>query len=101
MTSVTVLPVLEAVCDQLPFGQVIEPRQLPAAVSAGIERREALVTSLQLRTQKHQHGFSALTTRNMQDLKFSADSDRRLRERVSPQRAKQRCRTAGKATTQS
>lgn len=45
-SSGTVLPVLEAVCDQLPFGQVIQPRQLPAAVSAGIERREALVTSL-------------------------------------------------------
>lgn len=41
-------PVLEAVGDQLSFGQVVEPRQLPAAVPAGVERREALVAPLQL-----------------------------------------------------
>lgn len=42
------LPVLEAVGDQLSFGQVIEPSQLPAAVSAGVKCREALIASLQL-----------------------------------------------------
>lgn len=42
------LPVLEAVGDQLSFGKVVEPRQFPAAVSAGVKRREALITSLQL-----------------------------------------------------
>ena len=47
------VPVLEAVGDQLSFGQVIEPSQLPAAVSAGVERREALVASLQLQAQRH------------------------------------------------
>lgn len=41
-------PVLEAVGDQLSLGQVIEPRQLPAAVPAGVERGEALIASLQL-----------------------------------------------------
>lgn len=45
-------PVLEAVGDQLSFGQVIEPGQLPAAVSAGVKRREALVASLQLHTDR-------------------------------------------------
>lgn len=45
-------PVLEAVGDQLSFGQVIEPSQLPAAVSAGVERREALVAPLQLHTHR-------------------------------------------------
>lgn len=47
MSSVTThSPVLEAVGDQLSFGQVIEPGQLPAAVSAGVKRCEALVASL-------------------------------------------------------
>lgn len=56
----TVLPVLEAVGDQLPFGQVIQPCQLPAAVSAGVKRCEALITSLQLGTQqKHRIKISA------------------------------------------
>lgn len=59
----TVLPVLEAVGDQLPFGQVIQPRQLPATVSAGVKRCEALITSLQLRTQQQKHR-----------IKISADS---------------------------
>lgn len=45
------LPVLEAVGDQLSFGQVVQPGELPAAVSAGIERREALVAPLQLHTE--------------------------------------------------
>lgn len=43
-------PVLEAVGHQLSFGQVVEPSQLPAAVSAGVERREALIAPLQLHT---------------------------------------------------
>lgn len=45
-------PVLEAVGDQLPFGQVIQPSQLPAAVSARVKRREALVASLQLHRER-------------------------------------------------
>lgn len=45
------VPVLEAVGDQLSFGQVIEPSQLPAAVPAGVKRREALVASLELRRE--------------------------------------------------
>lgn len=44
------VPVLEAVGHQLSFGQVVEPSQLPAAVSAGVERREALIAPLQLHT---------------------------------------------------
>lgn len=47
------VPVLEAVSDQLSFGQLIEPSQLPAAVPAGVKRREALVASLQLRRETH------------------------------------------------
>lgn len=46
------LPVLEAVGDQLSFGQVIQPGELPAAVSAGVERCEALVAALQLQEQE-------------------------------------------------
>lgn len=42
------VPVLEAVGDQLSFGQVIQPGELPAAVPAGVERREALIAPLQL-----------------------------------------------------
>lgn len=48
----TPVPVLEAVGDQLSFGQVIQPGQLPAAVSAGVERREALIASLQLQINR-------------------------------------------------
>lgn len=44
------VPILEAVGHQLSFGQVVEPSQLPAAVSAGVERREALIAPLQLHT---------------------------------------------------
>lgn len=46
------LPVLEAVCHQLPFGQVVEPGELPAAVSAGVESCEALIASFQLHREK-------------------------------------------------
>lgn len=42
------LPVLEAVGHQLPFRQVVKPGELPATVSTGVERREALVAPLQL-----------------------------------------------------
>ena len=41
--------VLEAVGDQLSFGQVVEPGELAAAVSAGVEGCEPLVAPLQLR----------------------------------------------------
>lgn len=40
--------VFEAVCHQLSFGQLIQPRQLPAAVTARVKSREALVAALQL-----------------------------------------------------
>lgn len=46
------LPVLEAVCHQLPFGQVVEPGELPTAVSAGVESREALIASFQLHRER-------------------------------------------------
>lgn len=53
------VPVLEAVGDQLSFGQVIQPGELPAAVPAGVERREALIAPLQLcrrRGEGQSHG---------------------------------------------
>lgn len=100
--SVTILPVFEAVCHQLSFGQVIQPRQLAAAVSAGIKRSEALVTSLQLQRQKRKNAvYDAHKHRNMQEFKYSADPDWFLSYRVSPQKAKRMCMTAGKATIQS
>lgn len=52
MSVLLQLPVLEAVGHQLSFGQVVEPGELPAAVSAGVERREALVAPLQLHRER-------------------------------------------------
>lgn len=42
------ISVLEAVGDQLSFGQVVEPGEFAAAVSAGVEGCEPLVAPLQL-----------------------------------------------------
>lgn len=50
------VPVLEAVGHQLSFGEVVEPGELPAAVSAGVERREALVAPLQLHREREREG---------------------------------------------
>ena len=41
--------VLEAVGDQLSFGQMVEPGELSATVSAGVEGSEPLVAPFQLK----------------------------------------------------
>lgn len=71
MTPKAAVPVLEAVGDQLSFGEVIEPGQLPAAVSAAVKRREALVTSHQL----DQENKNIQTDRTHLECRFQRQKD--------------------------
>lgn len=47
-THLQCVSVLEAVGDQFAFGQVVQPGELAAAVSAAVEGRESLVAPLKL-----------------------------------------------------
>lgn len=85
--SETRLPVLEAVGDQLSFGQVVQPGELPAAVSAGVEGSEALVAPLQLQPEPELRPEPL--THKVQTCWFW----------ILPLRAERRCRTAGRART--
>lgn len=48
MTYLQSVSVLKAVCDQLSFGELVQPRQLPATMTTSVESGESLVATFQL-----------------------------------------------------